>query len=266
MAKENVRVDEFAKSVDLITATKYKLKRGVSHKNVSSADKDIYTLYPSSVVGKGFTGKMYDIGTADISYLDSKSIQQLIDSGELEEIWQNSKTDKKVQYSLSEEEVTGGLADGKTPEEIADMHGVAVEQILDQIEKGIKVELEHTDNEEMAKEIAMDHLYEIPDYYDRLAYVEAGVDESKPLPTFEQFVSQPKPDRSRIDINEDDKATMDNNKIKSEVYWKQTLKGNDYALSVLNTIMTKQDGIATDRQMGVLNRAKNGDKNYSTKN
>jgi hypothetical protein len=37
-----------------------------------------------------------------------------------------------------------------------------------QIEKGIKVEMEHTKNKEVAKRIAMDHLVETPDYYDKL--------------------------------------------------------------------------------------------------
>ena len=44
---------------------------------------------------------------------------------------------------------------------------------------GIKVEYEHTDDEDIAKEIAKDHLDEISDYYTRLAKMEkeAGVEE-----------------------------------------------------------------------------------------
>lgn len=38
--------------------------------------------------------------------------------------------------------------------------------------KGIKVELEHTDDEEVALEIAMDHLTEDPAYYDKLEKIE----------------------------------------------------------------------------------------------
>ena len=38
----------------------------------------------------------------------------------------------------------------------------------DQIRMGIKVEKEHTDDPEKAKEIAKDHLSEFPDYYTRL--------------------------------------------------------------------------------------------------
>ena len=37
---------------------------------------------------------------------------------------------------------------------------------------GIKVEMEHTTDPEVAKKIALDHLSEIPDYYTRLAKME----------------------------------------------------------------------------------------------
>jgi ADP-dependent phosphofructokinase/glucokinase len=42
----------------------------------------------------------------------------------------------------------------------------------DELKKGIKIELEHTDDENIAKEIALDHLAEIPDYYTRLVSME----------------------------------------------------------------------------------------------
>ena len=41
-----------------------------------------------------------------------------------------------------------------------------------EVEKGIRIELEHTDNKDIAKEIAKDHLEEIPDYYTRLIKME----------------------------------------------------------------------------------------------
>ena len=42
----------------------------------------------------------------------------------------------------------------------------------EQLSKGIKVEMEHTTNKAIAKKIALDHLAEIPDYYDRLEIME----------------------------------------------------------------------------------------------
>lgn len=54
-----------------------------------------------------------------------------------------------------EEEIVGGLADEKAPDEFNP------EQIL----LGMEVEMEHTDDPKEALEIAMDHLVEDPEYY-----------------------------------------------------------------------------------------------------
>jgi hypothetical protein len=42
-----------------------------------------------------------------------------------------------------------------------------------QLNRGIEIEKEHTDDPELAKEIAKDHLAEIPDYYTRLDKMES---------------------------------------------------------------------------------------------
>ena len=44
--------------------------------------------------------------------------------------------------------------------------------VIDEYEKGIKVEMEHTGDKDLAAEIARDHLYEDPKYYTALAKVE----------------------------------------------------------------------------------------------
>jgi len=59
-----------------------------------------------------------------------------------------------------------------TPEEIANHHGVDVKKIKQELVMGIEVEKEHTTDEKVAREIALDHLYEFPDYYTRLKKVE----------------------------------------------------------------------------------------------
>jgi len=41
-----------------------------------------------------------------------------------------------------------------------------------ELRMGAEVELDHTDDKEEAKKIAMDHLREIPDYYTRLKKME----------------------------------------------------------------------------------------------
>jgi hypothetical protein len=51
-------------------------------------------------------------------------------------------------------------------------HGVSYKDLVVQLAKGIKVEQEHTGNLALAREIALDHLNEFPDYYDRLKKAE----------------------------------------------------------------------------------------------
>lgn len=51
-------------------------------------------------------------------------------------------------------------------------HGIDYKKAIDQLSRGIKVELEHTADIALAREIALDHLDEFPDYYDRLAKAE----------------------------------------------------------------------------------------------
>jgi len=51
-----------------------------------------------------------------------------------------------------------------------------------ELERGIEIEMEHTDNEDEAKSIAKDHLSEIPDYYTRLDKMEG---EAKELDSIE---------------------------------------------------------------------------------
>lgn len=60
----------------------------------------------------------------------------------------------------------------KSPEKIALKHNVPLRMILKQLEMGIKVEHEHTKSSNLAKNIALQHLDEIPDYYTRLKKVE----------------------------------------------------------------------------------------------
>jgi hypothetical protein len=74
---------------------------------------------------------------------------------------------------MEKESISGGKADGMTIEQIAQKHGVSVESIEKQIEKGMKIETEHVGEDPVkTKEIAMDHLVELPDYYDRLEKME----------------------------------------------------------------------------------------------
>ena len=58
--------------------------------------------------------------------------------------------------------LSGGDGEYSTPAD-ADQHELAM---------GVRVEMEHTTDPEVAQQIALDHLTETPDYYTRLQQVE----------------------------------------------------------------------------------------------
>jgi len=76
-----------------------------------------------------------------------------------------------------EDQIPGGLAKGMTLNDIAEKHGMSVDMLVAEFKKGIQTEMEHTTDREMAKEITMDHLFEDPQYYTKLATVEEYVDD-----------------------------------------------------------------------------------------
>jgi hypothetical protein len=61
----------------------------------------------------------------------------------------------------------------KTVEQIAKKHRLEVSFIKRQLEMGIPIEREHTKDKDLATDIALQHLDEIPDYYTRLKKMEA---------------------------------------------------------------------------------------------
>jgi hypothetical protein len=62
----------------------------------------------------------------------------------------------------------------KTVEQIAKKHRMNVSDIQKQLDMGAPIEHEHTNNQKLAVEIALQHLDEIPDYYTRLKKMEAS--------------------------------------------------------------------------------------------
>lgn len=69
---------------------------------------------------------------------------------------------KALILSKMKDKISGGLAEGKSPSEFNQ----------DQLESGKQVEMEHTNDPSVAEEIAMDHLTEDPQYYEKLKELE----------------------------------------------------------------------------------------------
>jgi hypothetical protein len=76
----------------------------------------------------------------------------------------------KVKVKVESEEIEGGKAQKMSVNDLAKKHSVSVEEIKKELEVGLKIELEHTKSKEIAKEIAMDHIAEFPDYYTNKKY------------------------------------------------------------------------------------------------
>lgn len=103
----------------------------------------------------------------------------------------NFKLEKKLNKLLKKEEVKkavdiykaelskGGLSEGMTLKDVAKKHKLNVEDLGKEYEKGKIVEKEHTDKEEEAAKIALDHLVEDPKYYTKLATIEKSEDDEE---------------------------------------------------------------------------------------
>jgi hypothetical protein len=112
----------------------------------------------------------------------SEKYKKSIDCNNPKGFSQKAHCQSKKVKQMSEEVLKGGKSDGKTLTDIAKKHDKKgyydlkdmVSSLQKQLNKGIRVEMEHTDDKTKAKEIAMDHLWEDPKYYDKLKKIEAN--------------------------------------------------------------------------------------------
>ncbi len=102
-------------------------------------------------------------------------------TGEFKLAAATSGVDALKNIKFEQEEIEGGLADDKSVKDIAKKHNVNIKDIVAQIEKGTKIEMEHTDDPKKAKEIAMDHEMEHPYYYSALEDMEKELEEGSLL-------------------------------------------------------------------------------------
>jgi len=127
--------------------------------------------------------------------------------------------------TLHENIISGGIAKSSTLEDLADMHKVDLRDIINQITIGSQEELEHTDNIDIAFEIAMDNIYEDPQYYSKLGKV--GLEEGKQvgiiyhytsLPNLKNILSQNKLKGSYINIHGEETTGVSTTRNKNFKY------------------------------------------------
>jgi hypothetical protein len=88
-----------------------------------------------------------------------------------------NKDDSEEYQPVKEDQIPGGLAKGMTLTDIAKHHNMSPQTLKQEFIKGYAVEREHTNDINIAKEIALDHLYEDPNYYSKLSKIETPYNE-----------------------------------------------------------------------------------------
>jgi len=108
---------------------------------------------------------------------------------------------KNLYLSENEESIEGGLSSGRDLKDIAIMYTYddntdsldkdelsrMISHLEDQLLMGMEVEMEHTNDELIAREIAMDHLAEDPNYYTKLKKIE---EKMQNVISFDDFISE----------------------------------------------------------------------------
>ena len=128
----------------------------------------------STITGRG---EMFD--SLEAAFQSAISVTEKDDPcwDDYKQIGMKKKNGKSVPNCVPvEEDIDDAPLDVKTlrPQEIAKKHDVPIKIIIQQLNKGIDVEMEHTSNHDTATEIALDHLGEDPDYYKKLADIDSG--------------------------------------------------------------------------------------------
>ena len=127
--------------------------------------------------GGSFTRKKIGAVLCGDPKADRRDVEDALRNSGYDEV--TDVTDRlRIEGIIKEEDnIPGGLAKGMALNDIAEKHGVSVDILVAEFKKGIQTEMEHTTDREMAKEITMDHLFEDPEYYTKLATVEEYVDD-----------------------------------------------------------------------------------------
>jgi len=107
--------------------------------------------------------------------------QKPMSQSEIKKKMKNLYLKEWEEFSVSEsEKIPGGLSAGMSLYDIAKHHDRKgyyhpdnfVSSLKKELAMGIKIEMEHTNSKKVAREIAMDHLYEDPNYYTKLKKIE----------------------------------------------------------------------------------------------
>ena len=108
--------------------------------------------------------------------INSDTFCELIEKGFVSDWMEDEEALDIVKSYISKslnENLNGGVADNISIEDIAEKHNVDLSYAKKMLSQGISVEKEHTDSEDVASEIALDHLFEDIEYYTKLEKIES---------------------------------------------------------------------------------------------
>lgn len=130
-------------------------------KNGRIVSKVTDTIYKDFMIYKTgsdeFTAVNRQDGVKFMGSLDSVKVN-------IDKYWEKKDAEEVLKKKTGDEEV---------PNIIGKHNDIPDDQFdPEQLQKGIEIEKEHTDSDEVAKAIAKDHLSEMPDYYTKLEQIE----------------------------------------------------------------------------------------------
>lgn len=117
----------------------------------------------------------YDSKEKVINHINNKFKQLIYDTNVTKFPLPNNPDIRYKDGGMAENLPVGKLAKGMSLSEVAAKHGLSADALKSELMLGIETEKEHTDNPEIARAIALDHLFEDPKYYTKLKQIE-GMD------------------------------------------------------------------------------------------
>jgi len=158
--------DLYGEIEDLDEKKKRKKKKKKSGKKDACYHKvrSRYDVWPSAYAS-GALVKCRKVGAKNWGNSKKEQLQAVIED-EVTKILQEKEEKDYIPGGLTDK-LTGSMEDKH--KQLAKMHNVSLEDIEKEVSKGVKVEMEHTNDENIAHEIAMDHVFEDPKYYSKLS-------------------------------------------------------------------------------------------------
>ena len=151
------RQDLISRAKELVNSDVVKGVTAIPLKQAANSNTDLFIEYL-----KGVAEQAWDPGTTEMAV--KVYTQELVDIAKVF----HPEPDWIKNNPLLENDIKGGKADKLSLKDISKKFKFEISKLEKELTKGIDVEMEHTKDKSTAKDIAMDHLSEIPDYYTML--------------------------------------------------------------------------------------------------